>query len=272
MARAKKTPKSFPVIEMIPEPANRAEALVALGLAGPASDDEVRAAFRLKLKDAHPDINGGTDALLRRLLLARELLMSDNKIFREATDLVPNLPKPPSDLERSVRLDISLAQALYGGDTTCDVPALEVSGPYEKLTSLTQMKTLSVPLLAGLRNGDIVRVATQGAVREAQIFRIHIEAGDGVRVWGNDIWMTAQVEARIFAIGGLARIDTPHGPHEVAIEKDAPRGSSLCLKGLGLPATDSSPAGDLHVRLEAAMNRVASYAEALSEFRLKWAS
>lgn len=273
MARPKKKSETqFPVIEVVPEPANRAEALVALGLNGPASDDEVRSAFRMKLKDAHPDLNGGTDALLRRLLMAREMLMSDNKVFKENTDSVQNLPKPPSDMERSVRLDISLDQALRGGETTCAVPALEASAPDELLTSLTQMKTLRVSLTAGLRNGDIVRVKTEGAVREEQLFRIHIVTGDGVRVWGHDIWMTGKVEARIFATGGLAAIDTPHGVQDVAIAKDAPQGSSLCLKGLGLPATEACPAGDLHVRLEAMLHKPASYAESLTEFRMKWAS
>ena len=272
MARAKKSQTRFPVVEIVPEPTNRADALDALGLAGLVSDDDIRAAFRMKLKGAHPDINGGTDALLRRLILARELLMSDNKKIPHAPDLLQNFTKPVSDLERSIRLDISLQQAICGGEMTAEVPALEASAPDEELTSLTQMKTLNVPLPAGLRNGDILRLPTEGAVREDQLFRIHIDAGDGVRVWGNDIWMTTRIEARVFATGGLARIDTPHGPHDVAIEKDAPRGSSLCLKGLGLPATDRSPAGDLHVRLEAMMNRVVSYAESLREFRLKWAS
>ncbi|ESQ74450.1 DnaJ C-terminal domain-containing protein [Asticcacaulis sp. AC402] len=266
MARAKKQPK--PAVATVEEPTTRAEALVALGLAGEVSDDDVRTAFRTRLKAAHPDIHGGTDALLRRLILARELLMSDSKSAHEHTELLTNFGPRVDD---PIRLDISLAQAIDGGETLKDVPALEVSAAHEALTSLTQMKTLRVPLPAGLRNGDLLRVPTEG-VRAEQVFRVHIEAPDGIRVWGGDLWMTAYVEARIFAIGGLARIETPHGPRDVAIEKDAPRGSSLCLPGLGLPATDKSAAGNLHVRLEAMMNRVPSYKEALSEFRLKWAS
>lgn len=266
MARAKKQPK--PVVETIEEPTTRAEALVALGLEGEVNDDDVRTAFRTKLKAAHPDIHGGTDALLRRLILARELLMSDSKTAHEHTELLTNLN---AHLDEPIRLDISLVQALAGGEIDEDVPALEVSAAHEELTSLTQMKTLRVPLPVGLRNGDLVRVPTEG-VRAEQVFRIHIDAPDGIRVWGDDLWMTAYIEARIFAIGGLATIETPHGPRDVAIEKDAPRGSSLCLPGLGLPAGGRHQAGNLHVRLEAMMNRVPSYREALSEFRLKWAS
>eukprot|EP01042_Synura_sphagnicola_P011125 gene11125-14228_t len=59
---------------------SRIEALNALGVTAAADKDTVCNAFRQRLKTAHPDINGGTDDLLRRLILARDLLMSDNKI------------------------------------------------------------------------------------------------------------------------------------------------------------------------------------------------
>lgn len=268
MARAQRQSKRQPKPEpqSLAEPVTRDEALSALGLAGEVNDEVVRAAFRERLKSAHPDIRGGTDALLRRLLMAREMLMAGTKDIHAATELLQNYS---GTLDQTLRLDINLNQAIYGGEVETEVPALEVSPVSEMITSLAQTKTLRVGVPAGARSGDIVRVATQGA-RAEQVFRLHIEAGNGVRVWGDDIWMTARIEARIFALGGLARIETPHGPQDVAIEKDAPRGSSLCLKGLGLPATAERKAGDLHVRLEAEMNRVPSYAEALGAFRERW--
>jgi len=239
---------------------SRAEALRELGLSEAADDEAVRSAFRARLKRAHPDVNGGSDRLLRRLLLARDLLTAE-------VERAPHVPELLSGGAIERRLDITLAQAIHGGDTTADVPALEVSAADEDLVSLVQMKTLRVALPAGLRTRDLLTIPT---ARDVQIFRIHIEAGDHIRVWGDDIWMTARIDARLFAAGGLAMIDTPHGQHEIEVMRDTPRGSSLCLKGLGLPASGDRLAGDLHVRLEAVIAPARPLREALDAFRQKW--
>ncbi len=262
MPSPKKAPPPEPAHE--DAPTSRAEAFAELGLPPHADDDEVRDAFRLKIKAAHPDLNGGTDTLLRRLILARDLLMSDTRRAGRPEAL------PAAQIGEPVRLDITLAQAIGGGEASAEVPALEVAAAYEELVSLTQMKRLAVPLRPGLRNGDIVSVKTEGA-RSEQPFRIHIICGDGVRVWGDDIWMTAAIEARLFAIGGLATIATPHGPHDIAIEKDTEHGSSLCLKDMGLPAAEGREAGNLIIRLEARAAEIRPYAEALGAFRQRWA-
>lgn len=249
------------------EPTSRSDAYAELGLPPSANDDDVRDAFRLRIKAAHPDLNGGTDTLLRRLILARDLLMTDT--HRAAgSEVLQNLAKAGEPL----RLDITLAQAIAGGEASTEVPALEVSAAHEELVSLTQMKRLSVPLRPGLRQGDIVSIKTEGVARAEQTFRVHIVCGDGVRVWGDDIWMTAALEPRLFAIGGLASFDTPHGRQDAMIDKDTVPGSSLCLKGLGLPATATSSAGNLHVRLEVRPAVAQAYTDALGTFRQRWAS
>lgn len=247
------------------EPTNRDEAFAELGLSHSASDDEVRNAFRLRIKEAHPDLNGGTDTLLRRLILARDLLMSD------VHNTTPERLRTLAAADEPLRLDINLAQAIAGGEVSAEVPALEVAAAHEELTSLTQVKRLIVPLPPGLRNGDIVKVKTEGA-RGEQAFRIHILVSDSLRIWGDDIWMTAGVEARLFTLGGVATIDTPHGPHEVTIDKETAPGSGLTLKGMGLPASETCPAGNLVVRLEAREAEMKPYTEALGAFRQRWAS
>ena len=248
------------------DPACRGDALAELGLRPSASDDEVRDAFRLRIKAAHPDLNGGTDTLLRRLILARDLLMADT---RHGAQAVENLD--PSAHDEPVRLEISLAQAIFGGEASAEVPALDVVAASEALTSLIEMTQIKVPLTPGLRTGEIVTVMRDGA-RKALFFRVHIVCHEGRRIWGHDIWMTAPVPARLFATGGTAQIDTPHGPREVTLERDTAPGSSLCLKGLGLPATEACAAGDLHVRLEADADEARPYIESLDTFRQRWAS
>ncbi len=244
----------------------RADALVTLGLDGDVNDEEIRSAFRARLKTAHPDLNGGTDVLLRRLILARDLLMLDTNTSSQASGFTRDLT------DAALPLTITLQQAVLGGEALVEVPALEHSRAHEPLVSLIQTKTLRVTVPAGLRDGERVTLDCQGGIADRLNFIVRLDAGAHHRVSGDDIWTTAQIEPRIFFHGGRAVIDTPWGPREIEIGRAFPRGSSLRLKGLGLPGTASRTAGDLHVRLEAHHIVQRAYSETLSEFRQKWAS
>ena len=243
---------------------HRADALDELGLCEAAGDDEIRDAFRTRLKTAHPDLNGGNDVMLRRLILARDLLMQDMKSAPEA------LPQAVTDT--AITLTINLDQALHGAEIFVEAPALEHAQASETLTSLRQTKRLRVTVPAGLRDGERRHLPCDSGAYAPPIFVVHIDAGANRRVFGDDIWSTAHIDERIFVGGGRVVIETPWGGREVDIGQPVPRGSSLCLKGLGLPANGVRPAGDLHLRLEAYEVKSRVYSETLSEFRLKWAS
>ena len=245
---------------------SQAEALNELGLSGPVHDEDIRLAFRRRLKEAHPDLIGGTDMRLRRLILARDLLMSSSKKTGETTELLH------SSLNTATPLSISLHQALFGGALTAEVPALEASHINEPLISLIQTKTLHILLPCGLRDGETVWLPCQGAAFNDMRFRIHIEPEHNCRVWGDDIWMTANLENRRLQRGGNVIIDTPHGPQTIKIDGGVPHGASLCLYGKGLPATDTAPAGNLHIRLEAGPDMVRPANHVLNDFRQRWAS
>ena len=245
---------------------SHAEALSELGLSESARDEDIRLAFRRRLKDTHPDLHGGADTRLRRLILARDLLMSPLKKSTEMTEFIQ-----PS-LSTATPLTITLHQAVFGGAITAEVPALEASHLNEPLTSLIQTKTLHVLLPCGLRNGENVRLSCDGAASDTLLFQINIEPETDFRVWGDDIWMTAIVENRLFRRGGKAVIDTPRGLQEINIDRSVPYGASLCLYGKGLPATENRPAGNLYVRLEAGPDRVRPADHVLNDFRQRWAS
>lgn len=251
---------------------NRTEALSELGLKNSAQDEDIRSAFRLRLKQAHPDIHGGTDARLRRLILARDLLMSDAKNITEPTDNSQPLCAAHTLGDGAAPLTITLTEALHGGIACPEVPALEFSHAGELLTSLTQTKSLRVTLPCGLRDGEKVRLPCEGAARDEIFFKINIETEDHCRVWGDDIWMTAALDRRLLQYGGKTTIDTPHGPQDIRVDRDVPHGASLCLKGKGLPATDTASAGNLYIRLEAQPDTVRPVTHILSEFRQRWAS
>lgn len=247
---------------------SHAAALAELGLSKTASDEDIRKAFRLRLKQAHPDLNGGADTRLRRLILARDLLTSERKNEPESFEFVHTVTE-----DSSTPLFITLLQALFGGTATVEVPALEFSHANESLTSLTQTKTLHITLPCGLRDGEKVRLPCEGAVcRREMFFHIHIEPEADGRVWGDDIWMTAKLENRLFQRSGEVTIDTPHGPQEIQLDRGVPHGASLCLSGKGLPATESAPAGNLYIRLEACPDMVRPMSHVLNDFRQRWAS
>ena len=244
---------------------HRDHALTELGLAGSATDEDIRIAFRTRLKEAHPDLNGGNDVMLRRLILARDLLMQDIKSHPHNVDL-------QAVTDSAISLTISLDQALQGGEIFVDAPALEHAHAHETLTSLRQTKRLRVTLPAGLRDGERRHLACDSGADVPPMFVVHIDAGLRQRVFGDDIWTTAAIDERVFAAGGRATIDTPWGPREIEITSAFPRGSSLRLKGLGLPPNEMRQGGDLHVRLEARETTPRAYSETLSDFRQKWAS
>lgn len=249
----------------------RAEALETLGLADMAPEDTIHYAFRQRLKQVHPDLNGGNDARLRRLILARDLLISHDRISTKPLDLHQefNISRPLND--SASPLAVSLHQALFGGFVSIDVPALEFAEADEYPHSLIQSKKLHITLPPGLRDGATVSLAC-GAPGTRRLFRIHIETGNDCRVWGHDIWMTAGIESRFLRGGGQIIIDTPHGPRHINIDARTPSGASLRLHGLGLPAIDTAPAGDMHIRLEACADTVRPAGHVLTDFRQRWAS
>lgn len=247
----------------------RRTALSELGLKPGANDDSIRKAFRERLKQNHPDLTGGSDVALRRIILARDLLMADNRDGAANARWLKDLATNGHDSDGALLLNITLEQAIYGGEAVQDVHALEISPAHEEVTSLSQMKTLRITLPAGLREGDTLRLATEGAPRPEQLFRVHIVTGNGTHIDGDDIHVVARIESRVLFGGGPAIIDTPHGPREVQI----PRGDTqLTLKGLGLPSTAKRSCGDLHVRLEASTKSTRVWSEAMVDFRRKWAS
>ncbi len=249
----------------------RAAALFELGVMPGADDDTIRNAFRTRLKETHPDLNGGTDATLRRIILARDLLMSENRKSAEKAQWLKDFATSNYDSEGALLLNITIRQAIHGGETVQNMPALEVTPAHEELTSLTQMKTLRIFLPAGLRDGEKLRLKIEGSIRREQLFRVHIVTESGISVSGNDITMPATVESRIYFNGGTAVIQTPHGPREVEIGRAIEAGPQICLSGLGLPATEVHPRGDLYVNLEACANPVRAWSEARAEFAKKWA-
>lgn len=228
------------------------EALNLLGLNGPSDEAAVRNAFRKRVLQASPALHDGSDQGLRRLIAARDLLLQSG----------PRTAQPCAQVD-ALPLKLNLDQALHGGLVRIQAPALEFGAT--NITSLMQVMDVNLLLPKGLRDDvDVYVPSLQGG---RILCHTRIESEDHVRVWGDDIWMTAWLETQTLRFGGDVVIETPHGPQNLHLQHGIMDGSSLRLPGLGLPATASAPAGDLIVRLCARPVQTTP-----SAFRQRWAS
>ncbi|MDC7684356.1 DnaJ C-terminal domain-containing protein [Asticcacaulis sp. BYS171W] len=244
---------------------NRSSALALLDLGDDASLDHIQSAFRKRAKQAHPDLNGGTDAHLRRLILARDLLLRQLKTGVNPTETIDELADPAEILR------LTPEQAVNGGVIVQDVPMpLELIRDNGPNRSLMHTRSLRIALPKGLRHGDRLRLKASRAGTAEHLFRIEITRDERMHVAGNDLWMTAEVDARRVSGGGPVSIDTPHGPQDLFLGRTTD-GACLCLKGLGLPATATHAAGDLYVRLAATALPARPASDLLSEFHKRWA-
>lgn len=216
-----------------------------LGVAPGADERELRAAYREAAKRAHPDRPGGDAALFRDVLAAYRLLQ-DNPV--QPIHFPPAVTEPARVEQATLQIDTAMAFA--GG-------ALELKVDARKLR-------LTLP--AGLREGDKVRV-------EDVTFRVVIQHDPEALVRGDDLWLTARLDARALAEGGRIEVATALGPRLVWISTKAAARGLVRLPGQGLPARAAHRAGDLFLRLEALGDGAESAARSqLKRFAAAWAA
>jgi curved DNA-binding protein len=244
---------------------NRPQALLALGLTKAISSDDIQYAFRKCAKSAHTNLLLDNDNHLRRLIEARDFLMHaliSNEDLSDASSSKAN--------DQTQRLDISLHQAINGGIIQTSVPIALAEVNKDLSGSIPLMKTLNITLPKGLRTGDRLRLKASDKGAVGPLFDIEITSENGVYSVGNDIWMTAEIESRLFFSGGETEIDTPHGPHAIYVTRGLKEGACLCLKGLGLIATEKHKQGHLYIRLTTMAQEVRPAEVMLSEFQARW--
>lgn len=196
------------------------EARALLGVRSSATPADLRRAFREAAKSAHPDREGGSADRFRRVLSAyRQLEEASAELVRPhiSSGARPELGK----------LHISPVMAWSGG-------AVEHRAADGRM--------LRIRLPVGLRNGDTVRAGGE----EMQVV---IEAKDGMRVRGDDLWVTVMVAPSVLEEGGRVPVITPIGKRILWVSKKAGERRLVRAPGLGLPARGRRPQGCLFVRL-----------------------
>ena len=253
-----------------------------LGVPRDAGQDTIRRAYRKLAREYHPDLNSDSDAeeRFKELGEAYEVLSDAEKrerydrlgarwreVEREAPeesfedfiahqgfgdgtrvefgeDLFEALfgaradraARPPRGRDREALLEVSLEDALAGGRRRLTLDGREVN----------------VNLPAGVRDGQLIRLAGQGGegrdgAPPGHLFlRVVLKPHPRFRRRGDhDLDVELSITPSEAALGATVAVQTPTGTAQVRVPAGSSSGRRLRLRGRGLPKRGGG-SGDLH--------------------------
>jgi curved DNA-binding protein len=110
-------------------------------------------------------------------------------------------------------------------------------------------KSLDVRIPKGVRPGQVIRLAGQGAHGDL-LLEVEYAAHPQFEVDGRNIIHMLPVAPWEAALGATVSVPTLGGPVDVKVPAESEAGRKLRLRGRGLPGSKSLPAGDQIVELE----------------------
>lgn len=260
-----------------------------LGVARQASADEIRRAFRKLAKQLHPDKNPGDKASeerFKRISAAFDLLGDEDKRkkfdrgeidadgretmrgyaggdpfgggFRggpggaggaafEGVDLNEILGEmfgarggqPQRGPDVRAQLEIDLEDAISGA---------------RKRISFSDGRTIDVTIPKGAAEGQVLRLKGQGSPGRAgagdALIELMIRPHPIFRREGDHLVMDLPISVPDAVLGAKIEAPTPEGPVTLTVPKGSNSGSTLRLKGRGLPSARGGARGDLLARLQ----------------------
>ena len=260
-----------------------------LGVPRGASQDDIRRAYRKLAREYHPDLNRESDAedRFKELGEAYEVLSDPNKRERydrlgaqwQAQERAPGggggnfedffdregygsdmrfefgdggfseffdrlfgdgagvrTSGPLRGLDREALLDLSLEDAVTGG---------------RRHLSVDDGRSVDVNFPAGVREGQLIRLAGQGAPgRDGGpagdlYLRVRLKPHRTFRLRGDDLDVDLQVAPWEAALGAMVPVPTLTGNARVKVPEGSSSGRRLRLRGRGLPKQGGGH-GDLH--------------------------
>lgn len=155
--------------------------------------------------------------------------------------------------DQHAQIDLSLAEACHGAQRAIHLQAMAVDAHGQVVP---QVRTLNVKIPAGVAQGQLIRLAGQGAPghgggQAGDLFlKVNIEADDNHRISGRDITMRLFVTPWEAALGGEIHVQTVMGSLRVTVPAGSISGRKLRLRGKGIPG--KTP-GDLYLELDIAV-------------------
>jgi DnaJ-class molecular chaperone len=271
-----------------------------LGIPRNASPDDIKSAYRRLARRYHPDVNpddASAEARFKEINEAHEVLSDPEK--RQQYDRFGSNWRRTGSFDEAfrqsgVRMDgfgdffgggasgfSDFFEAMFGGraqpqrpqranvEETLQVSLAEVvSGGRRALTmrvpspdGRVRQRRIDVTIPAGVRDGQRLRVAGEGAVRadgsRGDLFlRIRVEAGSGFERNGDDLESEVSIGLSEAMLGTQVEVPTPAGrPLTMRVPPETQHGSRLRLRGQGLPQAGGAGRGDLLVRIRVLLPR-----------------
>jgi len=125
--------------------------------------------------------------------------------------------------------------------------------------TVTKERVLTVKIPAGIRDGQTIRLAGEGApgAREGAagdlLLRVHVEPDPRFRQEDGRLVTEVSIGLEQAVLGGTATVETPDGPVQLRIPAGTQCGTVFRLKGRGLGGRGSR--GDLHARVRVEIPR-----------------
>lgn len=147
------------------------------------------------------------------------------------------------DHHAKVLLDLEDAFTGATRQLSLRVPSMDAQGRVQLAS-----RTLNVKIPKGVREGQLIRLAGQGApgiggAPAGDLFlEVHFKPHSRLKVDGRDLILTLPVAPWEAALGAVVLIDLPGGDLKVRIPRGAQSGNQLRVRGKGIPA---NPPGDL---------------------------
>ena len=254
-----------------------------LGLKRDASERDIRAAYRRLAKQHHPDVNRGNrqaEERFKEISAANDLLGDPARRARydrgeidaagqeRARRYGPAAAGPGPDEQDVGDIFAELFRRggprgarpnarMHGADAryTLEVDFLDAVNGATRRLALPGGKHLDVHVPPGIDDGQVMRLKGQGGPGrnggEAgdALIEIHVAAHPFYRRDGDDIRYEVPVTLAEAVLGGRITVPTPSGNVSVAVPRHSDSGAMLRLRGKGVPARASRPAGDAYVTL-----------------------
>ena len=264
-----------------------------LGVPRTASPDDIKAAYRRLARRYHPDVNpddATAEARFKEINEAHQVLSDPEKrqrydrfgsnwrrtgsfdeAFRQSgvrmdgfgnsfgggsdfSDFFDALfggraraqRPPPANVEETLR--VALREVLEGGRR-----ALSVSVPSPD--GSVRQRRIDVAIPPGVRDGQRLRVAGEGAVRpdgtRGDLYlRVRLADEAGLERQGDNLATEVAIELTEAMLGTQVQVPTPSGsPLTVRVPSETQHGARLRLRGQGMPRAGGSGRGDMLVRV-----------------------
>ncbi|MGH8686158.1 MAG: DnaJ C-terminal domain-containing protein [Burkholderiales bacterium] len=254
-----------------------------LGVQREASADEIRKAFRRLARKFHPDVSKEPDAEARMKEVNEAYAVLSEPEKRAAYDQLGRGHRPGEEFRPPPDWDAGFEYSHHdfqGGDFSdffgelfgrrgaqaqgrdhyakvlLDVEdaftgptrqiALRVPKADAKGRVTLETRTLNVRIPVGVREGQLIRLAGQGAASGGEagdlLLEVRFRPHERFRVDGRDLHADLPVAPWEAALGAVVPVALPGGELKVRIPAGAQGGRVLRVRGKGLPA---APPGDL---------------------------